>query len=928
MGSEESLQKLKDLFENQKKYESDVFVKLVDALSVEAGEEAIKFLGEFIGTSDNMLLIPRIIEILGRRGDDKVIPFIVNTMKERSTPGICRETAAALRNIGTKAAKEALELLYEIKLDPVMKDLFKRNVDEIDKENPIEYVWMPKLLLGSKMASSCIDASRSLARIAKENAVPYLVKEMFNPDLLIRAVIVTALGEIGSDSVVEKLFEVFRESYAYDGMKKSYIDAIQSIRAKIESGGGEAQIFTLLEKNTPEEFSESVKKFLAVYNEKIPKKIKIEGEKLLDSGITGLSAHLVSLLRYIPHHDNETFDKAIGAVLKEIEMNASEHNRIMTEVIISLGKILEKSRAKESNIKDFLLEESEKLRDDELKARAIEMLGEIHGEDIVDKLITFTKDDSWKIREKAVYSLGEIKNKRALEVLKKSCEDMHQNVSAAAMTALGKIDHQAVIELFGSQNWRIRKLALQVARTFDDPDAIAQAQKLLDDDKYDVAFEAIETIGSIGSEECSNILGKLIMRDGSAKIHEKVLEKFEAAPNCAVLQNLVNSLSSEIPNQLFTNVQQTLINIISKVDFEITRECLKVIKEVTFLGMGKNEMKIKLNSVTLASELRELEIDEYKEVIGKLKEYEKYRSSRNPHEKTLAVAADNSISILEKKINEINQLMKNKERLISLYDEIFDKNEMRSKNAIAEVWKLFSTTKLSNDADMKAEIWGRFSKRFLMPETSPYTREGLAKIFGEFGEPRAVPLLLKFRESKVHAERLAIESALKKLTETFSKEEILGASTGKGIPAPTQAGAKPEAAAPAAEAAPAPPEKADYKVLIVDDALVMRNLYSKMLKKSGYITDVAKDGVETLLKIKNNEYDIILLDLKLPDVNGLDILRQVPEVAKNKNARVIIISSYLDEENSKKAMELGAAAVFAKPLDIDMLSSKIKIILR
>jgi CheY-like chemotaxis protein len=356
--------------------------------------------------------------------------------------------------------------------------------------------------------------------------------------------------------------------------------------------------------------------------------------------------------------------------------------------------------------------------------------------------------------------------------------------------------------------------------------------------------------------------------------------------------------------------------------------------------MAKNEIKVKLSSVSLASELRDLKKEDYDELIQHLKGYDKYRSSRNPQEKAMVMAADNSISILKKNIQKILHLEENKKKIESLYDEIFDKNEMRSKNAIAEVWSLFNNSALSEDTALKAKIWEHFSKRILMPETSPHIRAGIAKIFGDFNEPRAVPILLKFKGSNVHVERLAIDEALKKITETFSKDEIVKASTNKEMAEtkPVGPAAEPEGqtAGPAAEpvAEPAPKEdipdkeKGPYKILIVDDALVMRNLYSRMLKESGYITDIAKNGIETFEKIKSNEYDILLLDLKLPDVDGIEILKKVPEVTMNKNMKVIIISSYLNEDNKRKAMDLDAAAVLAKPIDIDMLSSKIKIIMR
>ncbi len=924
--SNESMEKLKNLFENQNKYETDVFVKITEALVSEVGKEAVDFLGKFIASSGNTMIIPRLIAIMSKYGDNSIINPIVSAMKEKSTPGICRETANALGTLGTRAAKDALELLYEIKLDPVMKELFKRKIHDIVRVNPVEYVWMPNLLLGKKSASQCIDAARSLARIAKEKAVPNLLEEILNNDLLIRAVIVTALGDIGSDDAVDGLFGAFRESYDEIGKKNSYDNTLEEIRTLIPKQKAEERVLELIDTNAPEKLKTDINNFLQIYKSHIGKQISIKAEELLDKGIGGITEHLISILCYQPYKGDEEFNRAIDNVLKETEIQANEHNKIMTEVILSVGKILEKSRAKENEIKDFLILEAEKLTDEELKARAIEILGSIPGEDIIDKLLSFTEDPSWKIREKAVYSLGEIGNTKAIEVLKKSCGDMHQNVSAAAMEALGKIDEATVLGLFKSDNWRIKKLALQVARTFDNPNIIEATTPLLRDDKYDVAFEAIDTMGNIKTEESIAILSEIIKKDGPAKLQEKVLEKLESVPCNAVLNNLVDALAGEIPLQLFANILKTLLNVMSSADCEVEYSCVKKIKDISIAGLEKRDLKVRLNAVALASELRSLKISDYKDIIEHLKEFDNLKSSRNPQEKAIVMAAENSKAVLEKKIKDIEQLEEGKNKIESLQSEIFDRNEMRSKNAIAEIWKAFSTTDLSNDAELKKKIWEWFSKRFLMPETSPYTRESLAKIFGSFNEPKAVPLLLKFKDSKVHAERLAVQGALKILTETFSKEEIVSASMGKSAP-PAQPQA-PKAPAAQPQAPTHIMEDIEYKILIIDDALVMRNLYSKLLKNKKFITDTAKNGVEAFEKIKNSEYDIALIDLKLPDLSGLDLLKQLQQTSKNKKIKSIIISSYLDAENTRQAIDLGAAEVFAKPVNIDMLATKIRVVLR
>ncbi|HOJ26283.1 MAG TPA: sigma-54 dependent transcriptional regulator [Candidatus Saccharicenans sp.] len=103
------------------------------------------------------------------------------------------------------------------------------------------------------------------------------------------------------------------------------------------------------------------------------------------------------------------------------------------------------------------------------------------------------------------------------------------------------------------------------------------------------------------------------------------------------------------------------------------------------------------------------------------------------------------------------------------------------------------------------------------------------------------------------------------------------------------------------------------KVLVIeDDSLVSRTLISH-LKKRGFEVRGAENGEEGLALFREFQPDLALLDVKLPDINGLDVLRQVK--AENKAATVIIMTAFDDMKTTVEAVKAGAFEYLVKPLD-------------
>ncbi len=110
-------------------------------------------------------------------------------------------------------------------------------------------------------------------------------------------------------------------------------------------------------------------------------------------------------------------------------------------------------------------------------------------------------------------------------------------------------------------------------------------------------------------------------------------------------------------------------------------------------------------------------------------------------------------------------------------------------------------------------------------------------------------------------------------------------------------------------------------ILVVDDELSMRELLEFMLKKEGYQVSVAENGSQAIELLKKNRYDLLLCDIRLGDMTGLDVLRACRQ--KQPNTTVVMISAYASTETAVEAMNEGAYDYVPKPFDNEELKQTI-----
>lgn len=105
--------------------------------------------------------------------------------------------------------------------------------------------------------------------------------------------------------------------------------------------------------------------------------------------------------------------------------------------------------------------------------------------------------------------------------------------------------------------------------------------------------------------------------------------------------------------------------------------------------------------------------------------------------------------------------------------------------------------------------------------------------------------------------------------------------------------------------------KSNINILVVDDEEMLRGLLVKILTKEGYRVDTAIDGEDALEKLGQNPYSLLISDIKMPRLNGLELLKIVRE--KFPALGVIIMTAYGDSFSVKDALLLGADEYITKP---------------
>lgn len=110
------------------------------------------------------------------------------------------------------------------------------------------------------------------------------------------------------------------------------------------------------------------------------------------------------------------------------------------------------------------------------------------------------------------------------------------------------------------------------------------------------------------------------------------------------------------------------------------------------------------------------------------------------------------------------------------------------------------------------------------------------------------------------------------------------------------------------------------RILVIDDEDIIRSLFKTILKEEGHIVVTASTGAEGIQYVKQRDFDLVFLDLKLPDMDGAEVLREIKNV--RPTLLVTIVTGYPGSEMMEKALKEGPLGVMNKPFsDSDIIAA-------
>src|SRR5499427_7179899 len=117
-------------------------------------------------------------------------------------------------------------------------------------------------------------------------------------------------------------------------------------------------------------------------------------------------------------------------------------------------------------------------------------------------------------------------------------------------------------------------------------------------------------------------------------------------------------------------------------------------------------------------------------------------------------------------------------------------------------------------------------------------------------------------------------------------------------------------------------ERRPPRILVVDDERSIRELLSIVLRREGYEVLLAENGKAAIATLEREAVDILISDIKMPDLSGVDVLRAAKRI--DQDILGIMITAFASTETAVEAMRLGACDYLSKPFDVDLLRMKVR----
>ena len=118
-----------------------------------------------------------------------------------------------------------------------------------------------------------------------------------------------------------------------------------------------------------------------------------------------------------------------------------------------------------------------------------------------------------------------------------------------------------------------------------------------------------------------------------------------------------------------------------------------------------------------------------------------------------------------------------------------------------------------------------------------------------------------------------------------------------------------------------------YNILAVDDSPSMRAMISYTLNEAGYQCDSAENGQDALDKAEQKKFDLIIMDINMPVMNGIDAITSLRKTERYKSAPILVLSTESRDEIKQKGRQAGATGWIVKPFDPDKLIGALRRVL-
>jgi len=119
-------------------------------------------------------------------------------------------------------------------------------------------------------------------------------------------------------------------------------------------------------------------------------------------------------------------------------------------------------------------------------------------------------------------------------------------------------------------------------------------------------------------------------------------------------------------------------------------------------------------------------------------------------------------------------------------------------------------------------------------------------------------------------------------------------------------------------------QKSSHSILAVDDVDDVRELLQRRLTRAGYWVTTAEGGAQAIELLREKPFDLVVLDLAMPGVDGYDVLSEIKVSQGRKDLPVIILTAHAQVEAVKQCQQLGADDFVTKPFDFAVLDNKIR----